>query len=100
MLNSTRLREHSAQGTRGVGNQNLVLKFIREFPLPVPSLQEQRRIVARLDALRAKVDVVNGMQSETAVELDALLPTILDRAFKGELVSIVSDRFDGYRLES
>ena len=30
-------------------------------------------------------DDVRGLQSETQVELDALLPSVLDRAFKGEL---------------
>ena len=31
------------------------------------------------------VDNVKRLQAETAAELDALLPAILDRAFKGEL---------------
>jgi hypothetical protein len=31
------------------------------------------------------VDAVKKLQAETAAELDALLPSILDRAFKGEL---------------
>jgi hypothetical protein len=31
------------------------------------------------------VDTLNRLQSETAAELDALLPSILDKAFKGEL---------------
>jgi len=85
MLNSARLREYSAEGTRGVGNKNLVLKFIREFPMPSPPLPEQLRIVAELDALQTEVDTLKHLQSETAAELDALLPSILDRAFKGEL---------------
>ena len=37
------------------------------------------------DALHAEVDALKRMQAETAAELDALLPSILDRAFKGEL---------------
>jgi type I restriction enzyme S subunit len=45
---------------------------------------EQHRIVAELDALQAEVDVLKRLQAETATELDALLPAILDRAFKGE----------------
>ena len=49
------------------------------------SSSEQRRIVAELDALQAEVDVLKRLQAETAAELDALLPAILDRAFKGEL---------------
>ena len=46
---------------------------------------EQRRIVAELDALQAEVDALKRLQAETAAELDALLPAILDNAFKGEL---------------
>jgi type I restriction enzyme S subunit len=48
-------------------------------------LADQRRIVAYLDGLQAKVDAVARLQAETAAELDALLPSILDRAFKGDL---------------
>ncbi len=49
------------------------------------AINEQRRIVTELDALQAKVDVLKKLQAETQAELDALLPSILDRAFKGEL---------------
>ena len=51
----------------------------------MPSLAEQRRIVAELDTLQAEVDALKRLQAETATELDALLPALLDRAFKGEL---------------
>jgi type I restriction enzyme S subunit len=85
MLNSPRLREYSIAGTRGVGNQNLVLKFIREFPMPAPPLQEQRRIVAYLDDLQTQVDELTATQDATQAELDALLPSVLDQAFRGEL---------------
>ncbi len=33
----------------------------------------------------AEVDALKRLQAEIAAELDALLPAILDRAFKGEL---------------
>jgi type I restriction enzyme, S subunit len=52
---------------------------------PTTSWNEQRRIVAELDALHTKVDALKCLQTETAAEFDALLPAILDRAFKGEL---------------
>ena len=35
--------------------------------------------------LQAKVATLKSLPAETATELDALLPAILDRAFKGEL---------------
>ena len=50
-----------------------------------PHSPEQRRIVSELDALQAEVDALKRLQAETAAELEALLPALLDRAFKGEL---------------
>ena len=45
----------------------------------------QRRIVGYLDGLAGPVAALARLQSETAAELDALLPSVLDKAFKGEL---------------
>lgn len=58
---------------------------LKAFQVYQPPLAEQRRIVAELDALQAEVNALKRLQAETAAELDALLPAILDRAFKGEL---------------
>ncbi len=63
----------------------LNLADLKRVPVPLPSLDEQHRIVAYLDDLQAKVDSLKKMQAETAAELDALLPSVLDRAFKGKL---------------
>jgi type I restriction enzyme S subunit len=49
------------------------------------SLPEQRYIVVYLDELQAKVDALRRLQAETGAEMDALMPAVLDRAFKGEL---------------
>ncbi len=57
----------------------------KTFIVPTPPLAEQRHIVSYLDGLQAKVDALKRLQAETAAELDAMLPAILDRAFKGEL---------------
>jgi len=50
-----------------------------EFPLPSKATQLQLRQV------KAEVDALKRLQAETAAELDALLPAILDQAFKGDL---------------
>jgi type I restriction enzyme S subunit len=55
------------------------------FQMGYPPLPEQRRIVAYLDSLQAKVDALKALQAETQAELNALLPSVLDKAFKGEL---------------
>lgn len=85
MLNSSSVKRLSEEYTRGVGNQNLVLKFINDFPLPVPSLLIQRRVITYLDFLQEKVDELKRLQNETEKEIEELIPSILDKAFKGEL---------------
>jgi type I restriction enzyme, S subunit len=75
--------EEKAKTTSGIWKINQW--HILSTRVPVPLLPVQRRIVAELDALQAEVDGLKRLQAETAAELDALLPAILDRAFKGEL---------------
>lgn len=58
---------------------------IASCEIPVLSLDEQRRIVAYLDGLQAKVNALRELQSTGGEELSALLPSVLDRAFKGKL---------------
>jgi type I restriction enzyme S subunit len=81
-------REYVMANARGTSPTMKKISQGTVMDLPFPSkmpLPEQRRIVAELDALQAEVNAMKHLQSETAVELDALLPSILDRAFKGEL---------------
>ncbi|BAY22638.1 type I restriction-modification enzyme S subunit [Calothrix sp. NIES-2100] len=58
---------------------------MRRIPIPLPPLPEQRRIVAYLDELQTKLDTMQQLREQAMKELDALLPSILDKAFKGEL---------------
>lgn len=60
-------------------------RYLKSVMMPIPQISEQHRIVAELDALQSEVDSIKLLQAETVAELNALLPAILDRAFKGEL---------------
>jgi type I restriction enzyme S subunit len=60
-------------------------KQLFAFQLKLPSLSEQRWIVAKLEASYAQVSALKKLQTDTAAELDALLSLILNRAFKGDL---------------
>ena len=85
-MNSPRIRESiESHCQTTAGNIGISAKKLSTVPLPVPSLAEQRRTVAYLDGLQAKVDRLKALQAQTRAELAALLPSILDRAFKGEL---------------
>jgi type I restriction enzyme S subunit len=64
---------------------NLSGDKLKSLKIPVPPLNEQRRIVAYLDRVQARVDALKQLQAQTQKELDALLPSVLDKAFRGEL---------------
>ena len=57
----------------------------------IPQLLRQRRLVAYLDGLppagtqKGEVAQLRAYQEETQKELEALMSSILDKAFKGEL---------------
>jgi type I restriction enzyme S subunit len=57
----------------------------RKITFPLPPLDEQLCIVRHLDELKSKVTVLEKLQADSAAELDALLPSVLDQAFRGEL---------------
>ncbi|MBF0106390.1 MAG: hypothetical protein HQM16_13820 [Deltaproteobacteria bacterium] len=49
------------------------------------SIGEQQQIVSILVSLQEKVSKLKKMQDKTSLELNALMPSILDRAFRGKL---------------
>lgn len=85
VLKAGSIQRYLLDTTRTLAQPTLNIKQLKETRIPVPPLNEQRRIVAYLDDLQTKVERLKGLQQKTAAELDALLPSILDKAFKGEL---------------
>ncbi|HWQ69048.1 MAG TPA: hypothetical protein VN494_03675 [Patescibacteria group bacterium] len=49
----------------------------------VPTTHRRRSVW--LKGYQTKADALKRLQAETAAELDALLPSVLDKTFKGEL---------------
>jgi len=84
-LSQPAIQEFINDEQKGATRQGFTKAQIQAFEIPMPSLPEQRRIVAELDALQAEADALKQVQVETAAELDALLPSILDKAFSGNL---------------
>jgi len=86
-LKSPALREQIERGASGTSPtmKNISKEKVLALRLPPFALAEQRRIVAELGGLQAELDALKRLQAETATELDALLPSILDRAFNGSL---------------
>jgi len=70
---------------RSNGVPHISHKDIEKIPFAAPLLPEQLRVVAHFDKLQARVNNLKRLQSGTAQELDALIPSILSKAFSGEL---------------
>jgi restriction endonuclease S subunit len=62
-------------------NRTLGLKKLEEIEIPIPNYDKQ----LWFNRLQAQATAIVRAQSDNQTELDALLPAILDRAFKGEL---------------
>lgn len=79
------LRTHLEAVAPQSAQKNINLQILGNLPFPIVEPDEQCEIVTELNALHAKINAVTILQEETAAELDAMLPAILDKAFKGEL---------------
>lgn len=76
------LREIGEASPGGAGrNRTLGLTKLAKIEIPVPAYEKQ----AWFNCLQAKVRALLTAQQEAEIELGAMLPSILDKAFKGEL---------------
>lgn len=62
-------------------NRTLGIEALADIDVPVPPYRDQ----CWFDDLQKEVVALRAAQRDSATEVDALLPSILDRAFKGEL---------------
>jgi type I restriction enzyme S subunit len=60
-------------------------KELEALFIPLPPLEEQRRIVAHLQEVQEKIKALEEAQEQTEAELKRLEQAILEKAFRGEL---------------
>jgi len=80
LVKSPLVKTQSEEGTQGVGNKNLVLKTISSFLLVFPSLNEQHRIVAKVDELMALCDQLKARLTDAQTTKLHLTDAIVEQA--------------------
>ena len=74
------------QMQRGVTKAGLTLRDIRSVKLLIPELDEQDEIVRRIESLFSYANLVEVRYHNALMQVERLIPLLLQKAFHGELV--------------
>ena len=70
-----------------VGQQRISMDYVRTYPIPVPPLPEQQRIVERIESLFVKLDEAKQKAQDALDSFETRKAAILHKAFTGELTA-------------
>lgn len=88
-LRSPYFRGYMLSNVSGVGGSLMRAqpKFVQGYPIPVPPLAEQQRIVDRIESLFAKLDEAKEKAQAVVDSFETRKAAILHKAFTGELTA-------------
>lgn len=81
----TTLQQQLDNKANAAAQKNINLKILSEIEIPVPTLNEQRDIVSKINAVDQMAVRVKAEISKKITMMQQLKASILDSAFKGEL---------------
>jgi type I restriction enzyme S subunit len=65
----------------GVGQQRVPQEFLEHYPIPLPPLDEQKRIVARVEELMSRIKEAKKLREETKKQTELLWQSVLAETF-------------------
>ena len=91
LLKSPQIQKRAVEKIVGVGRANISLKIISEFPIPLPPLPTQHRIVEKIEELFSELE--SGVKSlkKAKEQIGLYKQSVLKAAFAGELVKRETD---------
>lgn len=88
-MKSKYFREYLLSNVSGVGGSLMRAqpKFVKEYPIPIPPLPEQQRIVELIESLFKKLDAARELVQNVLDSFENRKAAILHKAFTGELTA-------------
>jgi len=86
-LNSPQIKEDMAGSSHGLGRVRINLSDLKSLSIPLPPQPEQRRIVAKLDSLRARSARARHELDHIPKLIERYKQAILAKAFSGDLTA-------------
>ena len=84
-LKSEVAQKYVSDASNGGAQEFIGLTSLRKFPIPLPPLSEQKRIVKELDTLSEKTKALQDIYKKILLDCDELKQAFLQKAFEGEL---------------
>lgn len=75
------------KSAKGSAQLNMSTEWLKEYPIPLPPLAEQQRIVDRIESLFAKLDEAKEKAQAVVNSFETRKAAILHKAFAGELTA-------------
>ena len=85
-LGSDQIQKQALNIATGTAQLTIPLGGLRNFQIQLPSLEEQKEIVRRVEKMFAKIDMIEQEYQKAAKLCDRLEQATLAKAFRGELV--------------
>jgi type I restriction enzyme, S subunit len=79
------IKDNLEQFAPATAQKNINLNILQNVAVPLPPLTEQKRIVAKIEALFAQANIIEQAASVSLRRAEQLDQSILARAFRGEL---------------
>jgi type I restriction enzyme S subunit len=86
LLQSAFIYQQAQKVSTGTAQKTVSLAGLRDFKVPLPSLEEQEQIVQEIESRLSICDQLEATLSDNLQKAEALRQSILKQAFEGKLV--------------